>query len=79
MHRRIEARRDGRFELDPRIRLGTAISEKHKLPLLTVVPHLRSPGETLAVRREVAWLSLVINGTLLVVAVTVALRVAKVI
>ena len=67
------------LHLDPRIRLGMAISEKHKLPLLTVVPHLWSPGETLAVRREVAWLSLVINGTLLVVAVTVALRVAKVI
>lgn len=67
------------LHLDPRIRLGTVISDKHKLPLLTVVPHLRSPGETLAVRREVAWLSLAINGTLLVVAVTVALRVAKVI
>lgn len=67
------------LHLDPRIRLGTAISDKHKLPLLTVVPHLRSPGETLAVRREVAWLSLAVNGTLLVVAVTVALRVAKVI
>ena len=67
------------LHLDPRIRLGTAISDKHKLPLLTVVPHLWSPTETQAIRREVAWLSLVVNGTLLVIVVTVVLRLAKVV
>ena len=67
------------LHLDPRIRFGAAIADKHKLPLLTVVPHLWSPTETQIVRREVAWLSLAVNGALLAIAVTVVLRLAKVI
>ena len=65
-------------QVDPRLRIGSLISEKHKIPLLAVVPHLSAPAETQAVRRELAWLSLMVNGTLLVVLVTAALRVAKV-
>lgn len=65
-------------QVDPRLRIGSLISEKHKIPLLAVVPHLSAPAETQAVRRELAWLSLMVNGTILVVLVTAALRVAKV-
>lgn len=68
-----------KLQLDPRLRLGALISEKHKVPLLASVPHLWVPAETQAVRRELAWLSLVVNGTLLVVVVTGVLRLAQVI
>lgn len=68
-----------KLQVDPRLRLGSLISEKHKIPLLAVVPHLSAPAETQAVRRELAWLSLVMNGTILIVLVTIALRVAKVV
>jgi polysaccharide chain length determinant protein (PEP-CTERM system associated) len=68
-----------KIQLDPRLRLGALISDKHKVPLLAAVPHLWVPAETQAVRRELAWLSLVVNGTLLVVLITGVLRLAKVI
>lgn len=68
-----------KLHLDSRLRLGVLISEKHKVPLLAVVPHLWAPTEAQAMRRELAWLSLAVNATLLIVVVTVALRVAKVI
>lgn len=68
-----------KLHLDPRTRLGALISEKHKVPLLAVVPHLWAPTEIRAVRRELAWLSLAVNATLLIVLVTAALRVAKVV
>lgn len=64
---------------DPRIRLGAMITEQRRAPLLAVVPHLWSPGETQAVRRGVEWLSLAASGTLLLVVVVGILRVAKVI
>ncbi|MEW6331360.1 MAG: XrtA system polysaccharide chain length determinant [Pseudomonadota bacterium] len=68
-----------KVQLDPRLRLATMISEKHKVPLLAAVPHLWAPTETQAVRRELAWLSLVLNVTLLVVVATGVLRFAQVI
>jgi hypothetical protein len=68
-----------KLHLDPRLRLGALISEKHKVPLLAVVPHLWAPTEAQAMRRELAWLSLAVNATLLIVVVTAALRVVKVI
>ncbi|BAV34032.1 chain length-determining protein [Sulfuricaulis limicola] len=68
-----------KVQLDPRLRLGALISDKHKVPLLAAVPHLWVPAETQAVRRELAWLSLVVNGTLLVVVITGVLRLVQVI
>lgn len=68
-----------KVQLDPRLRLTTLISDKHKVPLLAAVPHLWAPAETQAVRRELAWLSLVLNVTLLVVLATGVLRFAQVI
>lgn len=64
---------------DPRIRVGTVIADKRKLPLLAVVPHLWTPAETQVVRREIQWLSLAVSGALIIVAVTVVLRATRVI
>jgi polysaccharide chain length determinant protein (PEP-CTERM system associated) len=64
---------------DPRIRVGTVIVDKRKLPLLAVVPHLWTPAETQAVRRDIQWLSLAMSGTFIVVALTAVLRVTRVI
>jgi polysaccharide chain length determinant protein (PEP-CTERM system associated) len=60
--------------LDPRVRLGRQISDRHKPPLLTVIPHLWSPSETRAIQREVGLLSLAVSGILLVIMVGAALR-----
>lgn len=68
-----------KLHLDPRLRLGALIADKHKVPLLAAVPHLWAPSETQALRRELAWLSLAVNGTLLIVLITVVLRVTKVV
>lgn len=68
-----------KLQLDPRLRLGVLIADKHKVPLLTVVPHLWAPSETQVLRRELAWLSLAVYGLLFVVVITAALRVAKVV
>ncbi len=65
--------------LDPRIRLGTMITDKRKVQLLAVVPHMWSPAETQVVRRETEWLSLAVSGALLVTALTAMLRFTKVI
>lgn len=64
---------------DPRIRVGAVIADKRKLPLLAVVPHLWTPTETQAVRRDVQWLSLAVSGTFIVVVITAVLRVTRVI
>lgn len=43
------------LKLDPRIRTGSAVTDLLELPLLTVVPHMRSPKETVPYfRRPVA-------------------------
>jgi polysaccharide chain length determinant protein (PEP-CTERM system associated) len=64
---------------DPRIRMGAVIVNKRKLPLLAVVPHLWTPAETQAVRRDIQWLSLAVSGAFVVVAITAVLRVTQVI
>lgn len=42
----------GRHHLDGRIRLPSAISERLGIPLLAVVPHLPTPSEAVALRRN---------------------------
>jgi polysaccharide chain length determinant protein (PEP-CTERM system associated) len=68
-----------KLHLDPRIRFGAMITDKRKVPLLAVVPHMWSPTETQVVRREVEWLTLAMSGALLVVAGIAVLRFTKVI
>lgn len=68
-----------RLQLDPRIRVGTVLADRNKVPLLAVVPHLWSPGEVQSVRQEVAGLNLVVIGTLGVVMLVATLRFTQVI
>jgi polysaccharide chain length determinant protein (PEP-CTERM system associated) len=63
-----------RVYLDPRIRSGTLISEKRKLPLLAVIPQMWAPSEMQTLSREVEWLSIAVGGATLVVAATGVLR-----
>lgn len=68
-----------KLQAEPRIYVGQIISEKHKLPLLAIIPHMWSPTDIQAVRREVGWLTLTTTMTVLVVVVVSVLRFVKVI
>src|SRR2546425_3158676 len=41
-----------RLRFDPHVRLANAISERHKVPVAAIVPHLWSPGELTGLRSE---------------------------
>jgi len=69
----------GKTQLDPRIRIGTAVADKNKVPLLAVVPHLWLPREEQTVRHELSRLSLMIFGTFTVMGLIIMLRLARVI
>jgi polysaccharide chain length determinant protein (PEP-CTERM system associated) len=53
-----------RLQFDPRVRLASAISERHKVPVAAIVPHLWSPGELLGLRKELTTLALIVTATL---------------
>ncbi len=67
------------LNLDPRIRVARQLLQQYKLPLLGVVPHLYTSGETLAVRRDVQQLVLVIGGTIAALMMFALLRLFSVI
>lgn len=67
----------GKLQVDTRVRIPTVLSERYKLPLLTTVPQLWSPTETVAVRRELRILIMVVGGTLAMVAALVLLRLLR--
>jgi polysaccharide chain length determinant protein (PEP-CTERM system associated) len=64
-----------RLRLDPRIRIGDAISRTHNVALVAVVPHLWTPRELKGLRLEILLLSLTVGVT---IAVSVALSVLRV-
>lgn len=68
-----------KLQLDPRARVGAIIAEKHKVPMLGVVPHMWQPAEIQSFRRELGWLMLAVNITLLAVVAAAVLRLTKVI
>jgi len=68
-----------KLQAEPRIYVGQIISEKHKLPLLAIIPHMWSSTDIQAVRRDVAWLTLTTTATVLVVVTVSVLRFVKVI
>lgn len=68
-----------KLQVDPRIYIGQMIADRHKLPLLAVVPHLWSPAETQVVRREIGWLSLATTVSVAVIITVSVLRFMKVI
>jgi len=63
-----------RLVFDPRVRIANAISERHKVPVAAIVPHLWSPRDLRGLRKELVILSLVVAATL---AVSAALSVAR--
>ena len=63
-----------RLQFDPRVRLASAISERHKVPVAAIVPHLWSPGELLGLRKELTTLALIVAATL---ALSVTLSVGR--
>ncbi|TMH80669.1 MAG: hypothetical protein E6H49_09025 [Betaproteobacteria bacterium] len=63
-----------RLQFDPRVRLASAISERHKVPVAAIVPHLWSPGELLGLRKELTTLALIVTATL---ALSVTLSVGR--
>src|SRR5258706_16117366 len=67
-----------RLQFDPRIRIGSAIAVAHKVPIITVVPHLWSPTELKSLRWELALLTLVVVATVAASAAVSAIRFTKV-
>lgn len=67
-----------RLQLDPRIRVGSEIAAAHKLPVVTVVPHLWRPIELKHLRGELALLTLVVVTTIGVSAAVSVMRFMRV-
>jgi uncharacterized protein involved in exopolysaccharide biosynthesis len=63
--------------LDGRVRVAALVADRHKLPLLAVVPSLRSSVDAAAMRREVLWLTVLIGGTFAAVIALSVLRITK--
>jgi polysaccharide chain length determinant protein (PEP-CTERM system associated) len=57
-----------RTRLDGRIRMPAMLAARHKVPVLTTVPHFWEPAEVASARRELGWLASAIGGTLVIVA-----------
>lgn len=68
-----------KLQFDPRIRIGSMAAERHKLPLLAVIPRLWPPGEVHAVRQEIQWLSLIVMGNLAIMLLLTVLRAVQVV
>ena len=66
-----------KLHVDPRIRIGTMITDKRKVPLLATVPHMWSPRDARLAQRETQLLSLTMAGTILLVAAIAVLRFIK--
>lgn len=67
-----------RLNLDPRIRMASAISSQHKVAVVAVVPHMWAPKELKNLRLEIMALLLAVGGTVAMSALVSVLRVLKV-
>jgi polysaccharide chain length determinant protein (PEP-CTERM system associated) len=67
------------IQFDPRVRVVALVSHRYKLPLLASVPHLWLPENVSAARRDIEKLAALGAGTLVLAALLVLLRVAKVV
>lgn len=61
-------------QLDPRLRLPHVIAKRANVPVLAVVPHLWTPGEAQALRREMVWGAAVLAGSVLTIVVAALVR-----
>jgi hypothetical protein len=66
-----------RLQLDPRIRIGNAISGTHKVPVAAIVPHLWTPKGLRGLRWELALLTLAVGVTLTMSVILSVLRMTK--
>jgi len=67
-----------RVQIDPRVRVGSQIVVAHKLPIVSVVPHLWSPTEVKSLRWELVLLALIVMATIGASGATFAMRFIKV-
>lgn len=67
-----------RLNFDPRIRISSAISTRHKVLVAAVVPHLWGPKELKSLRFEFLALMLVVGATVALSATLFVLRIVKV-
>jgi polysaccharide chain length determinant protein (PEP-CTERM system associated) len=67
-----------RLQLDPRIRIGTTLTGKYKLPVTAIVPHLWSPRAIRLLRWEFVLLTLAVVATFGATAFLSVLRMTKV-
>jgi len=67
-----------RLNFDPRIRVGSTISTRHKVLVAVVVPHLWSPKELKSLRWEFLLLTLAVGATVVTSVALSVLRIAKV-
>jgi len=67
-----------RLNLDPRIRFASAIPERHRVPVIAVVPHMWTPRELKLLRAEMAMLMLIVGSTIAASGTIVVLRSMKV-
>jgi polysaccharide chain length determinant protein (PEP-CTERM system associated) len=67
-----------RLHIDPRVRIGSAISSGHKVPIAAVIPHLWTPTELQGLRWEIVMLTLAVVATVAASAVFSLLRMTKV-
>ncbi len=67
-----------RLQLDPRVRIGGEIAALHKLPIVTVVPHLWRPIELKGLRSELMLLTFVVVVTVGASVALSAMRFTKV-
>ncbi|HYS70735.1 MAG TPA: XrtA system polysaccharide chain length determinant [Gemmatimonadaceae bacterium] len=52
-----------RIQFDPRVRVASAISQRHSVPVAAIVPHLWSPEALIGLRRELVILTLLVTAT----------------
>jgi hypothetical protein len=69
----------GKTQIDPRLRYPQPLIERHRLPMLVVVPHLWSSGESASVLRGLEWIVLASFGTLVLVGLVTALHMSGVV
>lgn len=68
----------GMIQLDPRIRLESAISKRLKLPVAAVIPHFWSPRERQVLTGQLQWTAALVTITIGALAVFGALRAIQV-
>lgn len=69
----------GKTQIDPRLRQPFPLAERHRLPMLVVVPHLWSSNEEVVAFRELEWIVLATLGTVSIVGVATVLRMVGVV